>query len=111
ERVDHQREARAAHALEQQRGAAAGELHGAIGDLGDLEARIALARDAHQLAGRIEPLDERSQRRVHSSLLTFTTNLTTRARTIRGRWSRALRRRARSRARARGRAEPARRAR
>ena len=55
-RVDEQREARPTHALEQQRGAT--RLGGAIGDRGELEVRVDRARDPHQLASRLQRLQE-----------------------------------------------------
>ena len=60
-RVDEEREARALHVLEEERRAP--RLHRPIGDLGDLEIRIDLTTDAHELAVALalERLHESSQ--------------------------------------------------
>ena len=46
------------HVLEQERGPAAGALHAAVGDLGDLEPRAHRVGDAHELAELVDGLDE-----------------------------------------------------
>ena len=59
ELVDQQRERRAAHVAEEQRGAAG--LDDAVGDLADLEVRVDLGRDLDQLALAPEQVDPLAQ--------------------------------------------------
>ena len=62
EGVDQHRDARALGPLEQQRRTAA--LHGAVGELGDLEHRVHFHRDALQLAVLLQRAHEVPQVRV-----------------------------------------------